>query len=110
MEALSVAMILATCVVVLVLVRGNRAWSRERLLEEHGVLMTGAMASYGLGMHDVICAGREAELEQAKQLCRHCRSIERCVSHLAAHRKDGLEAFCPNAALWHEMREWKRSH
>jgi hypothetical protein len=43
-------------------------------------------------------------------LCGACRSIERCVSHLAAHRKDGLEAFCPNAALWTEMREWKRTH
>jgi hypothetical protein len=110
MEALSLAMILATCLVVFVLVRANRVWSREALLQEHGVLMTGAMAAYGLAPQDIRRAGREADLQEAKRLCAGCRSIEQCVSHLAAHRKEGLEAFCPNAALWMQMREWKRTH
>lgn len=110
MEALTLAMILATCLVVFFLIRGNRVWSRETLLQEHSVLMTGAMASYGLGLQDIRRAGREGDLQEAQRLCAGCRSIEQCVSHLAAHRKDGLEAFCPNAALWMEMREWKRAH
>lgn len=108
MEALSLAFLLAIGLVVLVLVRGNRRWWRQTILQEHGLLLGAAMASYGLAPHDAAAAGREAELQQAKRLCERCESIEQCVNHLAAHCREGLEAFCPNAALWTEMREWKR--
>ena len=45
-----------------------------------------------------------AKLARAVRRCVLCPSIEECDRWLAANAQDGLEEFCPNAALMEELR------
>ncbi len=64
------------------------------------------MRRFGLELADA--AGRERELGAAASLCVTCRNLDACREWIAAGKRDGLDAFCPNAGFLASLGEGSR--
>jgi hypothetical protein len=61
----------------------------RRMLARHGATLNAA-ATYGFAA---------SETARATRRCVACADKARCDAWLASHRREGFEAFCPNADL-----------
>ncbi len=48
-------------------------------------------------------AGHEYELTAAVSRCASCNAADRCRDWLASGRREGVEAFCPNASILRDL-------